>query len=169
MADLAPERASSILGIPDNELEILKALTRGDVHYLLIGGYAMRWYGSTRPTSDVDLLASPAPDNARRIVHAIERALGHAPDFSAEMIADVKKQVRFSGDGYRLSILTSVDGLAFEMAYGERQYALQGRLAIPVVSRRHLAFIKRLAADADPNRRSKEMIDIGFLESQATV
>jgi hypothetical protein len=34
-------------------------------------------------------------------------------------------------------------GLAFEPAYEERQYALQGRLAIPVVSRSHLAFIKR--------------------------
>jgi hypothetical protein len=169
VADPAEEGASSILTISDNELEILKALTRGDVRYLLIGGHAMRWYGSPRPTSDVDLLASPAPDNARRIVRAIERALGHAPGFSADILADVKKQARFSGDGHRLAILTSVDGLSFENAYEERQYALQGRLAIPVVSRSHLAFIKRVAADADPRRRSKEMIDIAFLESRATV
>lgn len=121
MADPAQERATGRLGIPSNELEILKALNRGDVCYLLIGGYAMRWYGSTRPTIDVDLLASPTPDNARRVVHAIERVLGYAPGFSPEVLADMKKEVRFGGDGYRLSILTSVDGLAFGGLPGARK------------------------------------------------
>ncbi|HEX9757484.1 MAG TPA: nucleotidyl transferase AbiEii/AbiGii toxin family protein [Nitrospiria bacterium] len=156
------------LGIPDAELEILKALNRGDVAYLLIGGYAMRWYGATRQTIDVDLLASSTLDNARRFVRALERALGHVPGFSAEMFAEAKKQVRFQGDGYRMSVLTSVEGLAFEAAYGEREHAPQGHVVIPVVSRRHLAFIKRVAANADLGRRNKEMGDIAFLEAQGT-
>ena len=109
------------LGIPDAELKVLKALNRGNVAYLLIGGYAMRWYGATRQTIDVDLLASPTPDNARRFVRAVEQALGHAPGFSPEMFAEPKKQVSFNGDGYQMSVLTSVDGLAFEAAYRERE------------------------------------------------
>jgi len=155
------------LGIPDAELEVLKALNRGDVAYLLIGGYAMRWYGAARQTIDVDLLASPTPDNARRLVRTVERALGHALGFSDETFAEPKKMVRFDGDGYRMSVLTSVDGLEFETAYGEREHARQGRVAIPVVSRRHLACIKRVAADADPSRRSIELGDIAFLEAHA--
>ena len=76
------------LGIPDAELEVLKALNRDDVVYLLIGGYAMRWYGATQQTIDVDLLASSTPDNARRFIHAVERALGHALGFSDETFAE---------------------------------------------------------------------------------
>lgn len=159
----------SRLGIPCGELGVLKALNRGGVTYLLIGGYAMRWYGATGPTADVDLLAPPTLDNARRFVRAVERALGHTPGFSDVMLAETKKQVNFHGDGYRMSILTSVDGLAFEAAYQEREHAHQGRVVIPVVSRRHLAFIKRVAANVDPSRRNKEMSDIAFLESQGTV
>jgi len=80
-----------------------------------------------------------------------------------------KKQVSFRGDDYRMSILSSVDGLAFEAAYRERTHAPEGRVVIPVASRRHLAFIKRVAASVDPSRREKESSDIAFLESHDTV
>ena len=155
------------MGIPSGELEMLKSLNRGNVAYLLIGGYAMRWYGASRPTADVDLLAAPTLDNARRFVRVVERALGHAPGFSAHMFAEAKRRVNFRGDGYRVSILTSVDDLAFEAAYQERTHASQDRVFIPVVSRRHLVLIKRVAASVDPGRRDKELSDIAFLESQA--
>jgi hypothetical protein len=158
----------SALEIPDAELEVLKALNRADVVYLLIGGYAMRWYGATRQTIDVDLLTSPRPDNARRFIRAVETVLGHSPGFSDEMFAQPRKQVSFRGDGYQLSVLTSVDGLAFEAAYREREHAPQGRVVIPIVSRGHLALIKRVAANSDPSRRTKEMSDIALLEAAST-
>jgi hypothetical protein len=161
------DRDMSELGIPIAELDVLKAFNRSAVAYLLIGGYAMRWYGAGRPTIDVDLLASPALENARRLVLAIERVLGHAPGFSAKALAESEKQVRFAGDGYRLSILTSVPGLDFGAAYQERRHAHQGRIVIPVVSREHLVFIKRVAAASDPSRQNKELSDIAFLETHA--
>jgi hypothetical protein len=155
----------SELQIPGAELEVLKAFNRSAVTYLLIGGYAMRWYGAARTTIDVDLLALPTLENARRLILAVERALGHPPGFSAEALAESEKQVRFAGDGYRLSVLTSVRGLDLEAAYAEREHAHQGRVVIPIASRRHLAFIKRVAAAADPRRQSKELTDIAFLEA----
>jgi hypothetical protein len=59
MADLAQERASSILTIPDNELEILKALTRGDVRYLPHRGIrdALVWIQPPDPVTSIFLRA----------------------------------------------------------------------------------------------------------------
>ncbi len=162
---LENERYLGTLAIPVNELRILKALYRGEVEYLLIGGQAMRWYGATRATADVDLLANPTLENGRRFINAVMSEIGHAPGFSEKMFANRKTQILFDGDGYRMSVITSVDGLEFENAYQERQFARQARVVIPVVSRRHLVFIKRIAAKADPARRDKEISDIEFLES----
>lgn len=159
----------STLGIPDQEREVLKALNRGGVEYLLIGGYAMRYYGATRSTTDVDLLAGQAQENARRLFRAVEKLVGHSPGFTQAMLIEPRQQVTFRGDGYGVSILTSVDGLAFEAAYQERTHGLEKGVVIPVASRKHLAFIKRVAAGVDMSRREKELRDIAFLESDGTV
>ena len=159
----------SSLGIQDQEREVLKALNRGSVEYLLIGGYAMRYYGATRSTTDVDLLAGQVQENARKLYRTIEKLVGHSPGFTQAMLMEPKQKVTFRGDGYRVSILTSVDGLTFEAAYQERTHGLEKGVVIPVASRKHLAFIKRVAAGVDVNRREMELRDIAFLESDGTV
>lgn len=157
------------LGIPDQECEVLKALNRNGVEYLLIGGYAMRYYGSTRSTTDVDLLAGQTQENAQKLFRTVEKLVGHLPEFTQAMLAEPKQKVTFRGDGYRVSILTSVDGLIFESAYQERMHGLEKGVVIPVAARKHLAFIKRVAARVDVNRREKELRDIAFLESDGSV
>jgi len=144
------------LGIPREELEALKALSRSDVQYLLIGGYAMHYYGFQRPTSGVDLLVGRSPENANRLFRATEKLLGHAPDFTQAKFEEPRQQVRFGSDGYRLEILTSVDELDFEVAYKNQKHAREKRLVIPVASISDLIFIKN---------RIKEDKDIEFLEA----
>ncbi len=126
----------------------------------------MRFYGAPRPTTDVDILVGRSPENARRLFRAIEKLLGHAPGFTQAQLEEPRRKVRFGGDGYRLDILTSVDGLDFEVAYQRRQHAaLEKRLVIPVASCSDLAFIKKAAAAGDERRKTKEEKDIEFLES----
>src|SRR5712691_10779298 len=60
-------RPSTQLGIPRDELAVMKTLSWNQVEYLLIGGYAMRFYGSLRPAADVDLLIHNSPENAHRL------------------------------------------------------------------------------------------------------
>jgi hypothetical protein len=125
----------------------------------------MRFYGAQRPTTDVDLLVGRSPENARRLFRAIEKLLGHAPGFTQAQLEEPRKNVYFGRDGYRLDILTSVDGLDFKVAHQSRQHALEKRLAIPVVSKSDLVFIKKAAVAGDERRRIKEGKDIEFLEA----
>lgn len=126
----------------------------------------MRFYGAQRPvTIDVDLIVGRSPENVLRLFRTIEKLLGHAPDFTQVQLEKPRQQVRFGGDGYWLDILTSVDGLDFEVAYQRRQHALEKRLVIPIASRSDLASIKKAAAAGDERRRIKEQKDIEFLEA----
>ena len=57
--------------LPRDFKEFLKLLDRHGVDYLLIGGYAVAYYGYPRPTADMDIWIAIHPDNALRITAAL--------------------------------------------------------------------------------------------------
>ena len=153
-----------MLDIPDDELRALDALNRKHVEYLLIGGYAMRFYGADRDACDVDLLTSSSRDNAANLYGAVQELIGHPPAFDTKDLEEPRKRIRLWRSGYELEVLTSVEGLDFAIAYRDRTQATERGVTIPVVSRRDLLFIKKAAAQHE-KRRAKELRDIAFLES----
>lgn len=58
-------RMMKSLEIPKEEFEFLRKLNQGEVRYLLIGGYAMKYFGCVRRTEDIDLLIDNVIDNAQ--------------------------------------------------------------------------------------------------------
>jgi hypothetical protein len=54
---------------------IVETLNRHRVDYVLIGGYAARLYGARRPTYDIDIAPSTAPDNLHRLSEALRGCL----------------------------------------------------------------------------------------------
>ena len=47
----------------DEHLEILKVLNKHNVHFILIGGVAVNYYGFSRPTGDLDIWLEPTENN----------------------------------------------------------------------------------------------------------
>ncbi len=58
--------------------EVLAALRRANVRYLIVGGVAVVLHGHLRTTADLDLVVDLTPDNVRRAVNALA-ALGYRP------------------------------------------------------------------------------------------
>ncbi|HEX2251636.1 MAG TPA: hypothetical protein VHQ65_00040 [Thermoanaerobaculia bacterium] len=58
--------------------QVLKALGRAEVRYLVVGGVAVVLHGYLRATADLDLLLALDEVNVRRAVSALE-ALGYRP------------------------------------------------------------------------------------------
>jgi hypothetical protein len=141
------------------------ALNQNAVEYLLIGGYAMRFYGRRRPAKDVDVLTNNSIENAGKLFEAIQAVLGYTPTLRMDELTQPCKKLSLVNWGPDLDILTSVDGLDFGTAYGKRELAVQNGVTIPIVSKQDLLFIKRTAAARDERRRKKEQADIQFLES----
>lgn len=57
-------------GVFDAE-PLLAVLDRHDVEYLIVGGYAARMHGSTRPTRDVDVTPATTRENLDRLAAAL--------------------------------------------------------------------------------------------------
>jgi hypothetical protein len=154
-----------MLGIPEAELVAMEVLSRNAVDYLLIGGYAMRFYGSRRYAEDVDILANNSTENVRKLFETIRTVLGYTPNFTADELMLPRKRISLAPHGPALDILTSVDGLDFETAHSKRESVIENGIPISVVSKEDLLFIKRSAAARDEKRRREEQADIAFLES----
>src|SRR5688500_6160385 len=103
--------------------------------FLVVGAHALAAHGVPRATVDLDLWVDPVPANARRVWLALSdfgaplEALGIAEqDFHRPEIV-----VQFGLPPYRIDILTSVSGLAFDEAWDGRIEALVENVPSPVL------------------------------------
>lgn len=58
--------------------ELVVALIKHQVEFILIGGLAVSWFCSERQADDMDLLVNPTPENSRRL----SKALSSLPDMN---------------------------------------------------------------------------------------
>ena len=58
--------------LPQDFRDFLKLLEDEAVAYLLIGGYAVGYYGYPRATADMDVWIAIDPHNAQKTVRALE-------------------------------------------------------------------------------------------------
>ncbi len=60
-------------------LELLAALEREDVEYVLVGAMAMAAQGLVRATRDMDFFVAPSPDNVDRLKRALREVFDDDP------------------------------------------------------------------------------------------
>ena len=58
--------------LPRDFSEFLKLLNSNSAKYLLVGGYAVNYYGYSRATGDMDIWISRDDDNIQRVVHSLQ-------------------------------------------------------------------------------------------------
>ncbi|MCZ6820826.1 MAG: hypothetical protein O7G31_15255 [Calditrichaeota bacterium] len=52
--------------------ELLELFNAHKVEYLIVGGYALAFYGAPRYTGEIDIPVSPEASNAQRVLSALE-------------------------------------------------------------------------------------------------
>ena len=57
--------------IADNFTELLNALTKHNVEFMLAGGFAVNYHGYSRTTSDLDIWIKPTNDNKQKIYNSL--------------------------------------------------------------------------------------------------
>ncbi len=61
-----------MITLPPDFKDFLRLLNARDVDYLLIGGYAVALHGYVRFTQDMDIWVYTSPENAAKVVLALE-------------------------------------------------------------------------------------------------
>ena len=105
--------------LPPDFKEFLRLLNSSEVEYLVIGGYAVNYYGYARATADLDIWISTAPKNAEKAASVV-REFGFA-QAEAAVFLEPGKVIRMGVPPVRLEILTSISGVEFASCYARRR------------------------------------------------
>ena len=143
--------------LPLDFSELLSLLNESGVEYLLVGGYAVIYYGYPRATGDIDLWIRQSPDNAARVVGAL-RVFGFGgPGLVPEAFVGDDKIVRMGVPPNRAEILTSVSGVSFDECWPHRELSDWGGVEVPVIGLSDLRRNKRASG------RAKDLADLDEL------
>jgi hypothetical protein len=143
--------------LPPDFKEFLRLLNENKVEYLLVGGYAVSYYGYVRATADMDVWIASNADNAARAVKALREFGFDLPASRAELFLKPDNVARMGTPPFRIEMLTSVSGVEFADAYAERVIDTIDGVAVSIISLRHLKLNKRASG------RLKDLADLEHL------
>lgn len=143
--------------LPLDFKEFLKLLDENDVAYLLIGGYAVGYYGYPRATNDMDVWIAMQPVNAERMVTALRDFGFDLPELTADLFLQKNSIVRLGVPPMRLEIMTGISGVEFDACYAEREKGTIDGISVSIISLRKLKINKRASG------RYKDLNDLEHL------
>jgi len=136
--------------------DFLNLLTQHEVKALIIGAFAVAFHAKPRFTKDLDIFIEATPENAERLLRAIDAfgfgALGlTVSDFGPGRVTQL---------GYppnRIDLVTSIDGVTFEEAWASRVAGKYGVVDVWYIGRE--ALVRNKAAAARP----QDLMDLASL------
>jgi hypothetical protein len=129
--------------LPKDFKEFLKLLNANGVRYLLIGGYAVGFYGYPRATNDIDIFVAKDIENARRLVKTLSEFGFSAHELSTEIFMQEKSLIRMGVEPMKIEIANFISGIEFEEAYKDKTIGLIDEIEIDLISLQHLKINKQ--------------------------
>ena len=164
-----------MMGVPRpgscNPLDILRALNRARVKYLVIGGVAAIYHGVPRATFDLDLSVWLAPDNLKRLA-AVMEALGFVPKAPVAVTGLADPRIRREWTQHKHMKVFAFEELKppyrlvdvmvkplrnFQLVYQRRVEVHDQRVTIPLMP------IPQLIQTKTGTGRAKDKEDIAYL------
>jgi hypothetical protein len=138
-------------------LDLLRAFIDREVRFLIVGAYALGVHGRPRATGDLDVWVDPTPDNAARIMEALEAYGAPLQQVAADDFSRPGIVFQMGLPPLRIDVLTELSGLTFAEAWPGRISAAFGPLTVDVIGRE--AFIKNKKATG----RARDLADVEAL------
>lgn len=146
-----------MIRIPPDFKEFLKLLNSQKIDYLLIGGYAVSYYGYPRSTGDMDIWIAINLENATKIVAALQEFGFGVPELQVDLFLQENKVIRMGVPPLRLEILTSISGVDFQECYEQRMITEIDGIEVNLISLSHLKINKQASG------RFKDLDDLEHL------
>jgi hypothetical protein len=139
--------------------ELLLAFNAHHVEYLLVGAHALAVYGHVRATKDLDVWVRPEPENAKRVLEALQEFGAPLEDLTIDDLSTAGTVFQIGIPPLRVDVITRIDGVDFAAAWPERFQTSFGGAPVFVISRQHLITNKKAAA------RLQDLADVDYLEA----
>jgi hypothetical protein len=141
--------------------QLLSALIKNKVDFMLVGGYAVIHYGYDRNTGDMDIWLKTGNENRDKLIAALK-------DFGVidEHLERLKKMdftnpipvFYFGKEPRKIDFITMISNIKFEEAIQQVNYINLENLQVPVIHYNHLIFSKLTSS------RLKDKADIEELQ-----
>jgi len=144
----------------DDMRELIRLFNKHDVEFAVCGGFAVAHYGFLRMTMDFDLLVSPNPANAARIMSALAEFGFGQTGISDHDFLEPGAAITLGEQPNQIDLLTSMSSVPAEEILHRAVDARIGEVAVKMVSYDDLIQAKQESA------RPKDRIDLEELQRQ---
>jgi len=142
------------LTLPPDFKEFLKLLQENDVEYLLIGGYAVGYYGYPRATQDLDIWISVTPENASKLIETLQAFGFPTTDIQVDLFQQDNNIIRMGIPPMRIELLKEISGVEFESCYKQRIVDKIDGQQVNLIS------LKQLKKNKEASGRYKDLDDL---------
>ena len=137
----------------------MKLLNASRVEYLLIGGYAVGYYGYSRTTLDMDIWIAVEPDNAKKMAAVMARFGFPKGAVDEKVFLEKGKILRLGLPPVRLEILTDISGVTFASCYSRRNQVTVDGIKVSLIG------LDDLIQNKTASGRHKDLDDLEHLRT----
>jgi len=123
----------------------LQSLNDNGVRFLVIGGYAVAFHGYPRYTKDIDVWIDQSPENAQRLVKALDDFGFGSLKLTPDKFLQPHKVFQLGHPPRRIDILTSPIGVEFDACHARRIEQIIDGVLVPFISLDDLKASKQAA------------------------
>jgi len=134
--------------------EFLECLNRAGVEYLLVGGYAVNFYGHHRFTEDIDFWIAVSDENFGRLLAAIRQFFGDDLKGLDMNFLKQNESLYLGRVPDKIEVFQNASGLTFDKAYPRRVETTLEGVPAKIISLADLRTNKRASA------RHKDLADL---------
>ena len=140
--------------------EVIDRLLAHQVVFLLIGGYAVNFYGYGRYTGDIDFWLEPSNENKAKFITALKTLSNNTEliEYANQLDFTLKQSIQIGKVPHRIDFLTYVNLVDFDEAWEKRKQIPFHDQMLQIVHYDHLIVMKFNTG------RPKDKLDIEELQ-----
>jgi hypothetical protein len=140
--------------------EVIHCLLTHHVDFLLIGGYAVNYYGYARYTGDIDFWLRPTNENKLKFIKVLNQLSDNKEliDYANNLDFTVQQNIQIGKIPHRMDFLTKVNLVEFDEAWEKRRSFPVNDQVLYIVDYEHLILMKYNTG------RPKDKLDIEELQ-----
>ena len=101
--------------------DLIKAFENNGVQYVLVGGYAVNYYGYVRSTQEIDFLVMPSLENAQKVMKALSDFGFGGAGIPQEYFEREGTAVHLGVEPNRIDLLTRLRGISNETIFRNKE------------------------------------------------
>jgi hypothetical protein len=137
--------------------ELLRLFNKHEVHYCVVGAFAVSVYALPRYTKDLDIFVEPSVENGERICRALRDFGFGSLNIKPQDFARKDRFIQLGYEPLRIDLLTSIDGVTFDRVWRHKKALRFGS------EKTYFIGLGELIRNKEASGRKQDMVDLEIL------